>query len=200
VDHTKHLKQINKLLLQLSADIMKAGNSTAYDFDFYILSTINRTISLNKAFSTLIKDKNSLTAISIVRLQLDNAIRLHAAKVASNPQDFLDHFFDEKPINQYKDGKQNFSDKFLVTKLDEEVPGALALYEHLCNFIHFSNSHFQAAKTKSTNPSAMFTFVVGESDVLNENEKNEYYDRMIRISNTIAKKGTEWVLQKKLIS
>lgn len=71
---------------------MKAGNSSVKKNDFYILSIINRAISLNKAFILLIENKNSLTAVSILRMQLDNLLRLNAINIVDNIDDFLEHF------------------------------------------------------------------------------------------------------------
>lgn len=201
MDKKQQLELLNKSLLTLSSQIKKADNCNAYDFDSYLQTIINRTISLNKAFITLVDDKNSFSAVSIVRLQLDNAIRLHAIKVTDNPQEFFKHFFDGKPINKYPPGKgkDKFSDKFLVTKLDEEIPGVMALYDHLCNFVHLSYTHFKAAQIPSKNPDALFTLDIGESDIFNLSDINEYYVHMIKISYTLVRSGTEWVLQKNLV-
>ncbi|MCD8448032.1 hypothetical protein [Tenacibaculum finnmarkense] len=193
MNNKKKLKEQNKFLLKIAENIIRAGNNSAYKLDFYILSIINRAISLNKAFILLLKDKNSLTAISIVRLQLDNAIRLNAINVVENKDDFLEYFLDGKPINKYKIGKQPLTDKFLVTELNKDVPGALDLYDYLCEFIHFSDRHFQATKTKPKNKDAMFRIVIGESNVLNKKEENDFYENIISISNTIIRIGKEWI-------
>ncbi|WP_298529442.1 hypothetical protein [uncultured Christiangramia sp.] len=64
----KSLGKKNKELLKIAENIMKAGNSSVQKKDFYILSIINRTISLNKAFILLVENKNSLSAVSILRM------------------------------------------------------------------------------------------------------------------------------------
>jgi len=193
------LYEINSSLLKISAEIIKADNYNAHSEDFYILSVINRAISLNKAFLLLLRKKNSLTAISIVRLQLDNVLRLNAIKIVSNRKDFLNHFFDGKPINKYKDGAEKFTDNFLAVQLDKENPGTLDLYNFLCDFIHFSERHFEATKTKPKNENATFRVVVGNSNILNNEEKNIYKDNMINISNTILKISKEWANTKNII-
>lgn len=191
------LEELNKFLLETSAEIIRAGNYSFHNFDLYILSIINRTISLNKAFILLIENENSLTAISIVRLQLDNALRLYATEVVDNLEDFLNFFFEGNPINKYKVNKQPLNDKFLATELDKKVPGALELYEYLCDFIHFSDKHFEATKTNPLNEKALFRIVVGDSNVLNEEEKKAFYERITSISNSIVKTSREWVNTKK---
>jgi hypothetical protein len=193
------LEEANRFLLNIAEDIIRAETFSAYTLDFFILSNINRAISLNKAFILLLENKNSLTGISIVRLQLDNALRLNAIKVAENKDDFLNHFFEGKPINKYKQNKEKFTDSYLATRLNEEVPGALDLYNYLCDFIHFSDKHFEVTKTKPLNEEAMFRVVVGNSNVLNESEKNSFYDNMININNTIIRISKEWLNTKNLV-
>ncbi len=196
MNNKEKLKEQNKFLLKIAENIIKAGNYSAYNLDFYILSIINRTISLNKAFILLLENQNSLTAISIVRLQLDNAIRLNAIKVVKNVDDFLEHFFEGKPINKYKINNQRLTDKFLVTQLNKDVPGANDLYDYLCDFIHFSDKYFEATKTNPKKKEAMFRVVVGESNVLNEKEKTAFYENIINISNTIIRVANEWIKSK----
>ncbi|UPT71152.1 MAG: hypothetical protein M0D53_01690 [Flavobacterium sp. JAD_PAG50586_2] len=193
INRKEKLEEANKFLLNVAEAIIRSGNFLAHTLDFYILSNINRTISLNKAFILLLENENSLTAISIVRLQLDNALRLNAIKVADNKDDFLNHFFAGKSINKYKQNKEKFTDFYLATRLNEEVPGALDLYNYLCDFIHFSDKYFEATKTKPLNEEAMFRVVVGNADVLNETERNAFYDNMININNTIIRISKEWI-------
>lgn len=187
------LEDHNARFLKLSEEIFKAGNNTAHRLDLYILSIINRTISLNKAFILLLDNENSFTAISIVRLQLDNALRLNAVNTAEDPNHFLDYFFAEKPINKYKQGKDTFTDNFLASKLDEDVPGAIDLYKYLCDFVHFSGKHFNMTQSKPLSENGLFRMTIGNSDVLKEEEKLEFYDRMIKISNSIARISHNWV-------
>lgn len=195
----KILKEQNKVLLKVTKDIMKAGNYSVHNLDFYILSVINRGISLNKAFILLIENKNSLTAISIVRLQLDNALRLNAIKIVENIDDFLNYFFEGKPINQYKIGKQQLTDKFLVNELDKDLPQILNLYNYLCDFVHFSDKHFNATKTNSKNKEAMFGIMIGESNILNKEETITFYENMIEMSKSIIKIAKEWIDKKETI-
>lgn len=192
------LDTCNSWLLKISAEIIKADDYNAHREDFYILSVINRAISLNKAFLVLMKEKNSLTAISIVRLQLDNVLRLNAIKIAADREDFLLYFFEGKPINKYKNDKDRFTDHFLAAQLDKENPGTLDLYNYLCNFVHFSDRHFEVTKASPKNSEAMFRVVVGNSNVLDKEEENIYKSNMANISKTILKISKEWVNTKSL--
>jgi len=193
LNRKRKLDTINKYLLIVAAEIIKAGNYNVHNEDLYILSIINRAISLNKAFLLLLKNKNSLTAISIVRLQLDNVLRLNAIKIVNNREDFLNYFFEGKPINKYREGAKKFTDNFLATQLNEDNPGTLDLYNFLCDFVHFSDRHFEATKTKPINKDAMYRIVVGDANVLSKEEQTMYNENMVNISNTILKISKEWI-------
>lgn len=105
-------------------------------------------------------------------MQLDNIIRLHALDVSENPIKLLQHFYDGKAINFYKEKREgkfiNFSDKFLASELDKELPGVLDLYNFLCVFINLSSTHFKATHVESNNPKALFSIEIGNSNVLND--------------------------------
>ena len=192
----KSLRQKNKDLLKVAENIMRAGNFSAHNIDFYILSIINRTISLNKAFILLTENKNSLSAVSILRLQLDNLLRLNAINIVENIDDFLEHFLNGNPINIYKVGKQKLTDKFLATELDKKIPQTLDLYNYLCGYIHFSDKHFDATKTGSKNKQALFRIVIGESDIFDKNQIITFYENITYISNSIKIIGQEWINSK----
>jgi hypothetical protein len=196
IDSKQELEELNKVLIETATGIIKAGNYTAHNLDFYVLSIINRTIALNKAFVLLLESENSLTAVSIVRLQLDNAIRLHATKVVENGEDFLNHFLESKPINTYKVQGQKLTDNFLVTELNKDVPGSLDLYNFLCDYVHFSHKHFDATKEKPVNEQALLRVAVGNFEVLNDSQKVTFYQNMASISTTIIKVGSEWITVK----
>jgi hypothetical protein len=192
------LETINRSLIEIATNIMNAGNSAAHNFDFYVLSIINRAIALNKGYLLLLENENSLTAISIVRLQLDNALRLFATTIVEDGNNFLEHFFDGKPINEYRVGKSRLTDKFLATELDKERPGALDLYNYLCGYVHFSNKHFDATKDQPKSENALFRMVVGDFDVLNNEQKILFNENMFSISTTIIRLSRDWVIAKKI--
>jgi hypothetical protein len=64
-----HFHLLNELL---STDIK------IQKFEFFTVSVLNRSFSLFAAFSDLIKAKNILAALPLVRLQIDNCLRLSA--------------------------------------------------------------------------------------------------------------------------
>src|SRR5690606_4058412 len=48
------------------------------EINHYIMSIANRAISLNRGFVTLAQSNNYQAAVSLMRLQIDNCLRLYA--------------------------------------------------------------------------------------------------------------------------
>ena len=122
---------------------MEAGNSKLFTLDFLAISVNNRAISLLNGYVSLVKSKNYLTAVSLIRLQLDNALRFFASTLVENSNDFAMHFIEGKAIKDYKDinGKR-LSDNYLSKKLDVYFKGTQKLYSDTCGYIHLSDKHF----------------------------------------------------------
>ncbi|WP_298529439.1 hypothetical protein [uncultured Christiangramia sp.] len=80
--------------------------------------------------------------------------------------------------------------------MDKKVPQTLDLYNYLCDYIHFSDKHFDATKTDSKNEKALFRIVIGESDIFNKGQITTFYENIIYISNSIEMIGQEWINSK----
>jgi hypothetical protein len=91
---------------------------------------------------TLIPD-NYISAASLVRLQLDSAVRFTALWLVADPEDFAKQVPSGQLINKLKDRDgQRIMDAYLVKKLNERYPGVDQCYEDGCAYVHFSDAHF----------------------------------------------------------
>jgi hypothetical protein len=93
-------------------------------------------------FCTLIPD-NYICAASLIRLQLDSAVRFTALWSVPDPEDFAEKVSSGEQINKLKnrDGEQ-MRDAYLVRKLNERYPGVDQCYDHGCGYVHLSDAHF----------------------------------------------------------
>src|SRR4030042_4221936 len=82
---------------------IKAYDYAIYYMDFYALAVINRSISLIRGFSSLIKSRNYLSALHLVRPQMDNLIRFYAAFIVDEPHDFVKRVINGEKIKDLKD-------------------------------------------------------------------------------------------------
>lgn len=77
----------NKCLYEISQiyDYELIKNNGISHIAHYAASIVNRSISLNKSFKLLFDNKIYTTAISLIRLQIDNCLRLYAISLC-NPK------------------------------------------------------------------------------------------------------------------
>jgi hypothetical protein len=193
----KQIIDIERLLLDCASNIIKAGQSKADNLDFIALSVINRAISLNKGYKTLIEANNTLSAVNLLRLQLDNLIRYNSIFVA-NEIGYIDYIIEGKPINKYKKGTQPFTDNYLAKELDKKFSNSLNLYIHLCEFIHYGKKHISKIITDSENKNALFRVVVGDNDNFTDAEKIDYTENLLSISINLLSLIRVWPEEKEL--
>lgn len=197
------LEQINILqnsFLSTSKTIMEAAHSSIHPLDYFALSVIDRAISLNKGFKTLIEADNMSSAVCLVRLQLDNLIRYYALLICDNPEKFMAHVLAGKPLNEYKENDKKFTDSFLARKLDAKYPNSYALYKHLCNYIHYGFTHidyiFREKEEKSEKSS--HRVVIGDSNNFNTKQVIDYVENLLFISAILLKLMKTWGAEKNI--
>ncbi|HEU0143475.1 MAG TPA: hypothetical protein VFQ47_01700, partial [Nitrososphaera sp.] len=83
--------------LNLAKTIMKQ-DSQVMKVDFIALSFLNRSVSINQAFKTLINDNNIYAALHLIRIQIDSLIRYSSILIAKD-ENYIDYILDGKPIN-----------------------------------------------------------------------------------------------------
>ncbi len=176
--------------------IIKAYDYAIYHMDFYALSVINRSISLIRGFSLLIKSKNNLSALHLVRPQMDNLVRFFAAFIVDKPHDFVKRIINGEKVSNLKDkdGKK-MTDFYLVTKLNEEIYWAKKIYEESCGYIHLSNKHiFATFKPSKLNEHSLNCDIGHEDEMIPLALVLNAVESMSQISLQLLKylKGWEW--------
>lgn len=191
------LENFPKQFLDSSQRIMLAGNSKLFTLDFLALSVNNRAMSLTNGYITLAKDKNFLTAVSLIRLQLDNALRFFASTLVENSNDFAIHFLDGKPIKDYEDinGKK-LGDNYLAKKLEVYFKGTQELYNHTCGYIHLSDKHFSPTLSKRKNKKQNIGIQIGSSDNFSIEDKIDFSKTMLEVSKLVLIIVEQWKYEK----
>lgn len=137
------LKTYRKQHFLLSSKVIKSDNGKIYTFDLFVLSALNRSISLLKGLINLIKSKNYICAMPLIRLQLDNGLRLFAGTLVKDPHEFAVKVMEGVYINKQKDSSNNLMrDYYLVNKISGIYPWFKDLYSQTSGYIHFSDKHF----------------------------------------------------------
>jgi hypothetical protein len=123
-------------------EMLEAFGGALYPVDILAVAVLNRSIDLLQGFSLLMRANNYLAAAPLVRLQLDNLLRLKAVWLVSNPHEFVMKVMKGTPIRKLKDADDNkMHDAYLVQKLESEVPWIRRLYQSTSGFVHLSEKH-----------------------------------------------------------
>ncbi len=104
-------------------------------------SLINRTIEINKGYITLFKSNNFICAISLLRIQIENCLRLFGFSIMDNMPNCLDLFLNgTKFKNLTGNNGNNLYDSYLAKEIDKIAPQChfSETYKQYCEIIHFS--------------------------------------------------------------
>ncbi len=159
----------------------------------YIMSITNRAISLNRGFVTLAESNNYQTAISLMRLQLDNCLRLYAISLSNNAGEFYEKVLNGEHIRNLKDRDGNkMTDNYLVSKIDTIFPQFESLYKKLSGHVHFSSEHFSF---NNKNENDTYFISVGNVENLNIAEKVDYAFNMFLVSKALLSLITHYKME-----
>jgi hypothetical protein len=159
------LEKRKKGLLKLGKAMMEAYEGAMYPVDLLALGALKRTISTIAGFKLLIESSNMVCARTILRVQIDTALRFYSVFIVDNPHTYSMDILSGKQINHMKDssGKQ-MRDAYLVQKLAEEYPWLSKVYKNLSGYIHFSESHLFHPVQEIDDESRSIKYAIQEED------------------------------------
>lgn len=112
------------------------------EYNIYVSAILNRAIALTKGYLTLARENNYFAAVPLIRLQVDNSLRLYASLLVTDFHKFFLDYLDGKAFKQIKDRSGNkMHDAYLVNKLEQKFSGLLKLYSDTSGYIHMSAIH-----------------------------------------------------------
>ncbi len=132
-------KQIDQTI-ELSRYVI---GSTLTKYDLFLCPLLNRSIQLSQGFMALIKQRNLTCAGSMLRLQLDNCMRLYASTIADDQNALIDCIISGGKISNLRDNKgQKMSDKLLKDGLTQYDKQFAVVYDNTSGYIHYSEKSF----------------------------------------------------------
>jgi hypothetical protein len=153
-------------------ELMQAHDGDLYPFDWVVLMVLKRSMALIDGFCTLIEN-NFICASPLIRLQLDNVLRLSAVFLVSDQDQFAIKLLGGEPVRKMKDacGKP-MTDGYLVDMLEAAEPGVKELYEHGSGYVHLSQIHIFHAMQRTER--GMAELRIGRKDefVTDQNRKD----------------------------
>lgn len=131
------------------ADVKPGQQVPMYATDLVVTSILNRSLDLTEGFLTTFNRWNLATAAPVVRIQLDNLLRL--TLLAIHPSEALvDALLGESRLDKLVDplappgSKVKLTDKRLREHASEHHPWINDAYESTSQWVHFSHHHYQA--------------------------------------------------------
>lgn len=173
------------------------GTGSIYTTDLYISAIINRAISFIRGFKLLATENNYISSVPIIRMQVDNCLRLYAGSIVSSPSEFFKEYLKGTHIRNLKDANGNkMTDFYLVDLLDKIFPGIQNLYNNTSGYVHLSNEHtFIQTEIIKDSGSRMETRI-GFYDFYKIDEKVDFAYNMFKASEFLLKLVSSWRIEK----
>jgi|GEM_PF-1389171 len=181
----------------LMARTSKAPGSSLFHLDYYFDGVFSRALSLLEGFIVLLESKNFMAASHLVRPYLDNFLRLLAAWLVKNPQEFVNEVMNGKKVEEFFDKdneKQALKDWYLRNKASESYPWINEVYKQTSGYIHFSSKHIYNPIVKvDVEKGTIGTYLTKyDSETVTDLNRIEVVLVMIEISNCILNYAYGW--------
>ena len=181
------LRGYRKVHLDLAKYVLGANEGSLFPLDFLMIAAFNRSLCLLRGFCDLIERHNFLSAAPLLRLQLDNCLRILGASLTDNPNDFVVKMIRGTQISKLKDqsGKR-MTDRYLVSKLDEKYPGILKVYASLSGYVHLSDRHiFHALQLLPGEQGKFNARITGEDNYVSDDDYIEIIEAFQEITKIL---------------
>ena len=129
--------------------MLRAYGGALYPMDLLAIGALNRSAAQCAGFRSLVQARNFICAASILRLQLDTALRFYAAFLVAEPHAFASAVLKGTQVRKLKDRDGTLMrDAHLVSCLSQQYPWVAKVYQTTSGYIHLSEQHiFQAIES-----------------------------------------------------
>ncbi|KKB85329.1 hypothetical protein VW29_06675 [Devosia limi DSM 17137] len=146
------------------------------DIGWYVLAAVKKTASLSHAFCALIRAKNTLAAASLIRLQLDTAMRISGLALVNDVEAAGTHLMNDGSYRKLRSrDNKPLDDAVLHRRLDEYYPGLTSVYEATSSYVHLSASHIKTGLSEPGGTPTLFFHLKGTDDA----QPDEYFAHMV---------------------
>ena len=176
---------------------MKVLDGSQYLQDFLVAAVLNRSLALISGFSLLIEKRNFIAAAPLLRLQLDNCLRLAAAGLAPDPDAFVLEVLKGTRISRLKDREgEPFSDRRLVDLLSSEEPWIKDVYKQTSGYIHLSEKHIFNAVSPTSNERRLELKISEEDRFIEPENYLEAVDAFLECTRLLLRIVGSWTFEK----
>ncbi len=130
----------------LSSRFLAASDGDLYGIDLVLAGVMVRSYGLVDGFLDAFDTWNPVVAAPLLRMQLDNLVRVSYMVRAPSASDVADHLVVGGEFRNLKDGEGKLlTDARLLHHAKEHHPWVAPVYEATSGWVHFSPAHVQAA-------------------------------------------------------
>jgi hypothetical protein len=188
------IKSLHQQFISECSDFLNISKDEGLQtMDLYISAVVNRCLSIMAGFRQLCSVNNYIVAAALIRIQIDNLLRLYAATIVTDRDDFFLKYLAGEHIRNLTDtdGKK-MTDNYLVTKLDGSIfPGIHNLYTNTSGYVHLSNEH--SLIHNEANDQNLVTRI-GLFDFFKIDQKVDFAYNMLVASQFLFKVVHSWTL------
>lgn len=157
---------INKTIIESGKSNITSGKGF-YQFDLFLIPLLNKSLNLNTGYITLIENGNFITAGALVRIQLDNLLRVYAPTLIEiNVDEFASQILGGKKLNTFKDRLgQQLRDFYLAEQLskNEGYEWVNKVYQDGHQYVHYTMHSLYSASILNEEKREI-TFTIGPHD------------------------------------
>jgi len=127
---------------------------------------LKRSLSLVFGYTSLIRSSNFVSAVPLIRMQIDNLLRFRAAFLAPDINEFVASVIEGTEIRDLTDTKgHKMTDRYLQTQFAAEYPWLENLYRSTSGYVHLSDAHFaNAIRAKPGGEQGQIEAYIGPDD------------------------------------
>ena len=179
-----------------------AISSNMEPFDIMFISIVNRTVNINSAFSSLIRNNNFIAAAPLIRINLDSVLRMYASKLTEFDRNtFTRKVMDGEHVRKMKseDTKKPLTDFYLVDEISkvDGMSWVKKIYDTGSSFVHFSDSLIFSSRTFSSDEERTIYYTIAINDAfVEEHEKIGAVVWMNKIIDAIINQCQIWMYEK----
>lgn len=183
--------------LELLARILDADEGKFFHVDFVVIAAMNRSMALIDGFTLLVEHKNALSAVPLIRMQIDNVIRLYACWLVREPPVVAEALLADQPLNKIKSRTgDKLTDKYLYEAASKHYPWIPEVYRQTSGFVHLSGRHIFAPITELDDSTRRMTTSIGGGREWKEQEMLESVSAFIDATKCLLHLCASWLQTK----
>jgi hypothetical protein len=182
---------------ELLKKILQADERNMFHVDLVVIAAMHRSMSLIDGFTLLVEQRNALSAVPLVRMQIDNVIRLYACWLVKEPSIVAEALLADKPLHKIKSRSgQPLTDKLLYEAAAEHYPWIPEVYRQTSGFVHLSGRHIFAPIKSVDREKRTFTASIGGGCDWTEEEMCESVNAFIEATKALLHLCDSWLQTK----